>query len=139
MDAGTADSNFSFQGPDPHDALVSLLSSTASDSYQTILAEHIADISNVLYGQFSLSLGQVTDLRPTDEIRAGYEYTVGNPYLEWLTFNYGRYMLASSARGILPANLQGKWAKDIDTPWGGGMLAFDRPPRFYSFSACRLP
>ncbi|KAE9402567.1 glycoside hydrolase family 95 protein [Gymnopus androsaceus JB14] len=104
MDAGDEASNFSFQGPDPHEALVSLLSSADTESYQNVLAEHIADVNDVLYSQFSLSLGQVTDSRPTDEIVTGYEYNVGNPYLEWITFNYGRYMLASSAR---------------DTPWGG--------------------
>lgn len=42
-------------------------------------------------------------------------------------FNYGRYLLGSSARGALPANLQGKWALDIANPWGGGTYASSHP------------
>jgi alpha-L-fucosidase 2 len=35
-------------------------------------------------------------------------------------FLYGRYLLASSSRnGSLPANLQGLWAPEIQTPWNG--------------------
>ncbi|KDQ10793.1 glycoside hydrolase family 95 protein [Botryobasidium botryosum FD-172 SS1] len=117
MDAGNAKSNFSFRGADPHASLTSLLS-PASSSYQDALVQHIADIKATLYSRFSLSLGQKPQLNiPTDQIRAAYQVDKGNPYLEWLTFNLGRYMLASSARGTLPANLQGKWAKD-PAPWG---------------------
>jgi alpha-L-fucosidase 2 len=35
-----------------------------------------------------------------------------------LFFDYGRYLLvASSATGQLPANLQGKWNEDVEPPW----------------------
>jgi alpha-L-fucosidase 2 len=35
-------------------------------------------------------------------------------------FAYGRYLLASSSRpGSLPANLQGLWAPELQTPWNG--------------------
>ena len=35
-------------------------------------------------------------------------------------FNYGRYLLIGSSRpGGLPANLQGIWAEEIQTPWNG--------------------
>ncbi|KAF5390948.1 hypothetical protein D9757_003944 [Collybiopsis confluens] len=108
-------------GVDPHAALITLLGSAASDiDYQDILNAHTADIQSTLYGEFSLALGQTPQFnQPTDQIRAAYQVDTGNPYLEWVTFNLGRYMLASSARGTLPANLQGKWAKDVNTPWGG--------------------
>lgn len=123
MDAGNAESNFSFQGPDPHEALMTLISSATNTSYQDSLATHLADITDTLYSQFSLSLGQTPQVDlPTDQIRAAYEVDTGNPYLEWVAFNLGRYLLASSARGTLPANLQGKWAKDINSPWGAGKL-----------------
>ncbi|KIK57466.1 glycoside hydrolase family 95 protein [Collybiopsis luxurians FD-317 M1] len=121
MDAGNAENNFSFKGVDPHAALISLIGTAANDSnYQNVLNTHTSDIHNTLYGEFSLSLGQTPQLnQPTDQLRANYEVDTGNPYLEWVTFNLGRYMLASAARGTLPANLQGKWAKDVNTPWGG--------------------
>jgi len=49
------------------------------------------------------------------------ENLAGNVYIEWLLFNFGRYLLASSARGDLPANLQGKWANDLGNAWSAGM------------------
>ncbi|KIJ12754.1 glycoside hydrolase family 95 protein [Paxillus involutus ATCC 200175] len=122
MTAGTTASNYSFQGSDPHDALVTIMSSTnsGSKSYSSILAQHIADYDSIV-GSFSLSLGQVPDLdTPTDQIVASYQTYVGNAYLEWLLFNYGRYLLTSSARGILPVNLQGKWADGLSNAWGAG-------------------
>ncbi|EIW76069.1 glycoside hydrolase family 95 protein [Coniophora puteana RWD-64-598 SS2] len=120
ISAGTAASNFSFQGPDPHSALVSILSSDnlQSSSYETLLAQHIADYQSIM-SPFSLSLGQTADLStPTDQLVASYQTYVGDPYLEWLTFNFGRYLLAGSARGILPANLQGKWGQLTENAWG---------------------
>lgn len=37
-----------------------------------------------------------------------------------LYFNLGRYLLISSSRpGLLPANLQGLWAVEYQTPWNG--------------------
>ncbi|EPQ51576.1 hypothetical protein GLOTRDRAFT_108097 [Gloeophyllum trabeum ATCC 11539] len=118
MDAGDAAHSFSFRGADPHAALVALLfSATAGISHRSSLAAHAADYAAVV-APFSLDLGQTPDLgTPTDALRLAYATDVGNPYLEWLAFNYGRYMLASSARGTLPANLQGKWAQESSNPW----------------------
>ena len=43
-----------------------------------------------------------------------------DPALMALYFQYGRYLLISSSRpGGLPANLQGLWAEEIQTPWNG--------------------
>ncbi|KAG0695845.1 glycoside hydrolase family 95 protein [Suillus ampliporus] len=118
MAAGNAAANYSFQGPDPHDNLVALLSSAKSTSYAELLNEHLKDYTSIVT-PFSLSLGQTPDLNtPTDQIVAGYQTSLGNAYLEWVLFNYGRYLLASSARGTLPANLQGIWADGYSNPWG---------------------
>ncbi|KAF8749877.1 Glycosyl hydrolase family 65, N-terminal domain [Rhizoctonia solani] len=57
--------------------------------------------------------------KTTAELRKEYKTDVGNPYLEWLMFNYGRYMLVASTRSYLPANLQGVWARDAGAPWSG--------------------
>ena len=41
-----------------------------------------------------------------------------DPGLSALYFQYGRYLLISSSRpGGLPANLQGIWAEEVQTPW----------------------
>ena len=43
-----------------------------------------------------------------------------DPELAALYFDFGRYLLISSSRpGGLPANLQGIWAEEIQTPWNG--------------------
>lgn len=119
LDAGNEVHSFSYQGPDPHAALMKLTSS--SSSYASLLAQHVADFKATISDKFSLSLGQKAQLDvPTDVLRSQYTTDVGNPYLEWLIFNYGRYLLGSSARGVLPANLQGKWASDISNPWSAG-------------------
>ncbi|KAG5651905.1 hypothetical protein H0H81_006986 [Sphagnurus paluster] len=120
MDAGDAAHNFSFRGPDPHATLIALITSPgASATYAEMLDEHVTDYKATLTDKFSLSLGQIPNLAlSTDQIKAAYKTDIGDPYLEWLLFNYGRYLLASSARGILPANLQGKWAHQSKNSWG---------------------
>lgn len=118
IDAGDEEHKFSFQGPDPHDVLVSLLSDASDKSYAELLQDHIEDFAAILSADFSLDLGQtVKPDVPTDQRKAAYAIDKGDVYLEWLLFNYGRYLLVSSARGTLPANLQGKWAIDTANPW----------------------
>ncbi|KAJ7740936.1 glycoside hydrolase family 95 protein [Mycena maculata] len=120
LDAGDAAHGFSFQGPDPHAAVLALLEGTPSTAaYTDLRAAHLADFATVV-GGFTLDLGQTAQLgTSTDALINAYETDTGNPYVEWLFFNYGRYLLASSARGDLPANLQGKWALDVSNPWSG--------------------
>jgi alpha-L-fucosidase 2 len=118
MAAGDAAHNFSFRGADPHAANVRRLSGISA-SYSTFRAAHVADVHATL-GGFKLSFGPPAAralATPTDQLLATYQVDTGDPYLEWLTFNYGRYMLASSARSVLPTNLLGKWSFDSDAPW----------------------
>ncbi|KAF8234511.1 glycoside hydrolase family 95 protein [Tricholoma matsutake] len=119
LEAGDAAHRFSFRGSDPHDALLALLNQpTPGLTFSGILDQHVKDYTAALTDKFSLSLGQKPRLDvSTDVLKAGYQIDVGDTYLEWLMFNYGRYLLASSARGLLPANLQGKWANLRDNPW----------------------
>jgi alpha-L-fucosidase 2 len=57
---------------------------------------------------------------PTGGRLAGFAKGAPDPALAALYFNYGRYLLISSSRpGGLPANLQGLWAEEIQTPWNG--------------------
>lgn len=44
-----------------------------------------------------------------------------DPSFDALLFHYGRYLLISSSRpdSPLPANLQGLWAEELQTPWNG--------------------
>lgn len=131
MDAGDAAHGFSFRGVDP---VTKLLSSSGSGTslesenfqdYQTVLIQHTEDIHNTLYAPFALDLGQIPILDvPSDVLKSTYtvDGSTSNAYIEWVLFNFGRYLLVSSARGALPANLQGKWANGISNPWGAGGL-----------------
>lgn len=137
QDAGNATASFSFRGQDPHDSLLALLTNTASiPSFATILDEHIADYQSVTTKPFALDLGQTPDFdTPTDILVSKYQIDAvnnkaGNVYIEWLTFNLGRYMLSSSARGKLPANLQGKWGDGLSQAWGAGsFIRFESNPQ----------
>lgn len=132
MIAGDAAHGYSFKGADPHSALVTLLNSATNSrsSYQTILTQHMADYSGVIT-KFSLNLGQTPDFQtPTDELVAAYQTDTGNSYVEWLLFNFGRYLLVGSSRGDLPANLQGKWANNIGNAWSGGECGVDLSSHF---------
>ncbi|CAE6463560.1 unnamed protein product [Rhizoctonia solani] len=117
MDAGDAAHGYSFKGPDPHGGLVTLLKEASSQSVSSALKIHVADYQKAL-GGFSLDIGQEFDsTRTTAELVDNYTTNEGNPYIEWLLFNYARYMLVESTRSYLPANLQGKWARDALAPW----------------------
>ena len=132
LDAGTPASNFSYRGSDPHDNLVSLLARAASPNlaFTNILREHVNDYKAGLTAPFSINLGQKAHLDvPTDVLMDRYQVDAlgnadGNLFIDWLAFNFGRYLLFSSARGLLPANLQGKWAKDLENPWWGSASFF---------------
>lgn len=121
MTKGNAASKYSFRGMDPHEELLRSLDALPA-SYANERARHVRDVRDVL-GKFALDLGPPHPLdlaTPTDQLVASYQVDTGNPYLERVAFNFGRYLLFSSARGTLPANLQGKWAFDSGAPWSGG-------------------
>ncbi len=56
----------------------------------------------------------------TNQRLVRYQQDGSDPQLPVLYFNFGRYLLISSSRpGLLPANLQGLWAVEYQTPWNG--------------------
>lgn len=128
MSAGDAAHNFTFKQALPHNKLVSLLntvsplSAPTPSTYSSLLSTHVSSYQALL-GPFSLSLGQTPNfVNSTDELKAAYQTDVGDTYLEWLLFNFGRYLLAGSAPGTLPANLQGKWGDGSSNAWGAGKI-----------------
>jgi alpha-L-fucosidase 2 len=92
------------------------LDAVAGKSYQQLRAAHVEDHGR-LFRRVSLDLGGgVADGRPTDERLR--EYQGGDPQLEALLFQYGRYLLIASSRpGTQPANLQGIWNELVRPPW----------------------
>lgn len=92
------------------------LAMALNQPWSKLLAAHQKDYRS-LFNRVKLELGDSTDAwkTPTPDRRANPD-----PSLIALYFQLGRYLLISSSRpGGLPANLQGLWAEEYQTPWNG--------------------
>jgi alpha-L-fucosidase 2 len=70
--------------------------------------------------RFYLTPAQGVDTLTTNDRLIRYAGNQSDPALMALYFNFGRYLMISSSRpGLLPANLQGLWATEYQTPWNG--------------------
>ena len=89
----------------------------ADCDWDALLRAHCSEYARN-YGGFSLDLPFEDPGVPTDERVAAVRHGETDPGLVALYVNWGRYLLvASSAKGTLPANLQGKWCEDLNPPW----------------------
>jgi alpha-L-fucosidase 2 len=93
------------------------LSKMKKPDWDELLERHVREYRRQL-GNFSIELPLDEPNWPTDvrmqRVRAGES----DPLLVLLYLSYGRYLLvASSACGELPANLQGIWNDDIHPAW----------------------
>jgi alpha-L-fucosidase 2 len=116
---GNKEFGFSFRGEDPGPSVKKAVSAATSRSYEEILARHIADYQT-LFNQFSLELPDTSNSSAieTADIISNYDFNQGDPFLESLLVDYGRYLLISSSRdNSLPANLQGRWAASQYPAW----------------------
>jgi alpha-L-fucosidase 2 len=98
------------------------LKKVATKSFEALQQAHVADFQPY-FDRVTLQLGstpaEVAD-KPTVTRLHALKQGVTDLSLETLYFNFGRYLLISSSRpGGLPANLQGIWAEEINTPWNG--------------------
>jgi alpha-L-fucosidase 2 len=78
--------------------------------------EHEADYRK-LFDRVTLDLGGARNEQPTDVRLLNYTKGTPDPGLEALAFQYGRYLLISSSRELLPANVQGVWNNSIKPAW----------------------
>ena len=95
----------------------SVVRSAAAKGWKALLGRQVSDYRS-LYSRVHLDLDGGNNDLPTDQLISGYHRAVGprKRLLEELYFQYGRYLLISSSRGIdLPNNLQGIW-NDSDSP-----------------------
>ena len=104
---------------DPYRLCVSGVDAASGADYATLLNRHVEDHSK-MFDRVSFSMGNPSLMNlPTDErlkkVQAGGE----DLSLTTLYFQFGRYLLMNSSRkpGVLPANLQGIWCKDMSAPW----------------------
>ena len=122
LGAGTSyvlDAARRFDGKHPLARVTSQVDQAAARPAAALRAAHEADFGNLLR-RVAIDLGQSPAARralPTDARLLAYTKQGGDPELEAQFFQYGRYLLASSSRGSLPANLQGLWNNSTTPPW----------------------
>jgi alpha-L-fucosidase 2 len=107
---------------DVNETVTADLKGAANKSFSTLRDAHVADYRR-WFDRATLRLGALdpaNDAKPTPERLRAYRAGAADPGLAALYFDFGRYLLISSSRpGGLPANLQGIWADQIQTPWNG--------------------
>lgn len=89
--------------------------------YETQKKQHIEKYQ-LLFRRVMLTIGTKTQGHlPTDERLEAYTKAPDDDTeMPVLFYQYGRYLAISSTRvGLLPPNLQGLWAPQIQTPWNG--------------------
>lgn len=102
------------------DTMATRTDAAAAKGWTDLYADHVADYQS-LYGRMSLSLGGADNKMPTNEFVDRYANSQGEDayrLLEELYYQYGRYMLIASSRGIdSPNNLQGIWNNSNSPAW----------------------
>lgn len=101
---------------DPAAAVLRQAAAAAKTPYEKLRAAHIARHS-ALMGRVRLDLGPGANTLDTPERLKRYAAGAEDPDLEALLFQFGRYLLISCSRSLLPANLQGLWADGLKPPW----------------------
>lgn len=120
LGAGTSyvnDAARRFQGEAPLPRVTAQVA--AAPAWAKLLAAHERDYS-AQFKRVSVDFGAASATRralPTDKRIEAYTAEGNDPELEAQFFQFGRYLLISSSRGSLPANLQGLWNNSLTPPW----------------------
>lgn len=98
-----------------------LIDVAVKKSYIVQKQNHIANYQQFFNRTMLYLGGSKGDDLPTDQRLSAFQKDPGSDNeLPVLFFQYGRYLSISSTRvGLLPPNLQGLWANQIQTPWNG--------------------
>jgi alpha-L-fucosidase 2 len=121
LGAGTSyviDAAKRFQGEHPLPRVTAQVSA-AGRPWPALLAEHQKDF-HAQFKRMSVDFGAASPARralATDKRIETYTADGNDPGLEAQFFQYGRYLLISSSRDSLPANLQGLWNNSLTPPW----------------------
>jgi alpha-L-fucosidase 2 len=106
----------------PLGATLDDLNKSARKSFKSLRQAHVVDYQKY-FPRVSLYLeprNATAAKKPTPQRIKAALADPGDLSLAALYFNFGRYLLISSSRpGGFPANLQGIWAEEIQTPWTG--------------------
>lgn len=110
-----------FRGADFKKNVDAKLSAALKNTYAAEKATHIAQFQK-LFKRVSVDLGANTSPEETTDKRllTFHQNPNADKYLPVLFYQFGRYLSICSTRvGLLPPNLQGLWANQIQTPWNG--------------------
>lgn len=103
-------------GTDPEQVVAKQAAAASGKGYDALRSAHLADFGKIM-GRVDLDLGKPPAGKSITERLDAYKNGAQDPHLEALMFQYGRYLLASSSRGFLPANLQGLWNDSNKPAW----------------------
>ncbi|MBT8045280.1 MAG: glycoside hydrolase family 95 protein, partial [Verrucomicrobiae bacterium] len=101
-------------GIDPNQTIDEHCKAALAKGYDQLRRAHVTDFSRLM-NRVVLNLGKAPEGLGMHQRLNGYRQGREDPHLEMLLFQFGRYLLVSSSRHSLPANLQGLW-NDMNHP-----------------------
>jgi alpha-L-fucosidase 2 len=122
---GNSVNNFSFRGVDPGAKVSATVSTAAKKVFQDVLGNHIKDFTSYT-SRFTLDLPDTkgSSTKETASLLKAYSLEDGDPFVESLLFDLGRYLFISSERSnSIPGGLQGRWTEQIAPSWGADFHA----------------
>ncbi|GAA4750064.1 glycoside hydrolase family 95 protein [Flavisolibacter ginsenosidimutans] len=115
--------NVETRGPEPLPEAMKYANVAGRLSYDKLLENHLADFDSYFNRcriKFTTAQDDSINELTTAQRLVRCAKGASDATLPELYFNFGRYLLISSSRpGGLPANLQGLWAEEYQTPWNG--------------------
>jgi alpha-L-fucosidase 2 len=117
------------------------IESAAKRPFEALERDHVRDYRR-FYDRVAIQLPEgPSSHEPTVKRLIAAQQGEDDPSLAALYFNYGRYLLISSSRpdSPLPANLQGIWAEETQTPWNGDFhLDINVQMNYWPAEVCNL-
>lgn len=116
LSAGTSFKNLDFRN-----TVATKLATALHTPYTAEKSKHLKYYHS-LFNRVQLGIGAQQNINvPTDERMINYSQKPANDVgFPVLFYQFGRYLSICSSRvGLLPPNLQGLWANQVQTPWNG--------------------
>ncbi|HSV88217.1 MAG TPA: glycoside hydrolase family 95 protein [Bacteroidales bacterium] len=110
-----------FRNPGFEEIIDQKLKKAVNRKFRDLKKSHIAEYQSYFNRvRLNLAKSPEREMMPTDRRLIAFADDPSDNGLVDLYFQYGRYLLISSAHAqVLPPNLQGLWANTIQTPWNG--------------------
>ncbi len=110
----------------------------SAKSFKELLDNHIEDFKSI-FNRVNFKLGEHPNL-PTDERIKNFIQGKKDNALISLFFQYGRYLLISSSRQGVPANLQGIWSWEMRPAWSANWtININTQMNYWLSEVCNLP